>query len=237
MDSWEDFAAFVDIAELTRVCDLLDDRANAIRDGLAADVAGDVADLVGLDSYLVKRIERQDTQSAAILAAERPDKPGLYARTWMAMLVAGLYVRLDEIARQPGLLPDDLPRLKLDFHRVLIAAHEIFDPHHRALLISTATFEAFERGKDKGKADEQSARTGKSQFAVTQRNDQLTRAEFVTWVKAQKAAGANPKTIREVKALSGFKATWLQGANDATLKKWAGAAGFELCRGRPATKK
>ncbi len=224
MKEWEDFSAFGDIAELEHVCELLEESASALRDGITVEVA----DLVGTGSYLMKRLERQDVQSAAILIAERPDRPGLYAETWMAKLIAGLYLRLNEIAERPEYLPDELPRLELDFHKVLIAAHDIFDPHHRAALVAQALADGREAAR--------SERSQQARVAVRFRGDQERKAKFDTWAKERLAAGATANTVEELQGLPGFIHGWSQ-MTEKTLKRWAVAAGFKFKTGRPPKKK
>lgn len=224
MGKWEEFSAFGDIAELEHVCELLEDHASALRAGISVEVA----DLVGSDSTLVRRLEKQDVQSAAILIAERPDRPGLYAKTWMAKLIAGLYLRLSEIAERPECLPDGLPRLELDFHKVLIAAHDIFDPHHRAALVAQALAD--------GRQTARSERSQQSRNAVSSRGDQKKKAEFNNWAKERLAADNRANTVDELQGLSGFKPAWSQ-MTEKTLRKWASDAGFKFRTGRPPKKK
>jgi hypothetical protein len=224
MEEWEEFSAFGDIAVLERVCELLEDRASALRDGIPVEVA----DLVGSDSALVGRLEKQDVQSAAILIAERPDRPGLYAKTWMAKLIAGLYLRLSEIAERPKYLPDELPRLELDFHKVLIAAHDIFDPHHRAALVAQALTD--------GRQNAMNERSQQARDAVRSRGDQKQKAEFDSWAKESLAAGASANTVENLQGLTGFNPAWSK-MSEKTLKKWACDAGFKFRTGRPPKKK
>jgi hypothetical protein len=121
---FEKFAAFGDIGELERVCYLIE---------LAAEENQE--DIGGLIAEIERKIGIQDLLSFAILESERP---GLYPKTWMAGLFTGLYVRLDELAENPRRLRDAMPGLLLDFHKVLIAAHNIYDPKHRATLVAKA---------------------------------------------------------------------------------------------------
>ena len=224
MDIWEDFSAFGDIAELDHVCELLADRASALRGGISVEVA----DLVGPASYLMKMLEKQDAQSSAILIAERPDLPGLYAKTWMSKLIAGLYLRLNELAERPECLPDELPRLELDFHKVLIAAHDIFDPHHRGALVERALTDGWRAAK--------SEQSQQAREAVKARGDQELKTQFIEWAKNRIAAGSTATTINELQGLPDFKVGWSRMA-EKTLKKWAGEAGFCLRSGRPKKKK
>lgn len=126
LPAWEDFAAFGDMGTLMSVCYMFEE---------AAEEGASIASFAGEGSYLIKRLEAQDIHSRDLLESERP---GLYPKTWMAKLIAGLYVRLAEIVERPYLLPDDLPGLLIDFHKVMIAAHEIYDPRHRAKLTAEA---------------------------------------------------------------------------------------------------
>jgi len=127
---WEDFATFREMGELEHVCDLFESAAK--------EDAG-IADIAGENSYLIKRLVAQDIHSRDLLESERP---GLYQKTWMAELITCLYARLDKIVEKPYLLQDDLPDLLLDFHKVMIAAHEIYDPVRRNGLIAKATTDA-----------------------------------------------------------------------------------------------
>lgn len=224
MNDWEEFSAFGDIAELEHVCELLEERANALRDGVTVEVV----DLIGASSTLMKRLEKQDAQSSAILIAERPDRPGLYAKTWMAKLIAGIYLRLNELAERPEYLPDELPRLELDFHKVLIAAHDIFDPHHRAALVAQALAD--------GRRAAESERSQKSRDAVKSRTDQKTKEAFQRWATSVIKAGKTADTVNQLQGLDGFCASWSKMA-DRTLKAWAREAGFKLQTGRPKKKK
>lgn len=224
MKEWEEFSAFGDVAELEHVCELLEERANALRDGIAVEVA----DLVGPDSTLMKRLEKQDVQSSAILIAERPDRPGLYAKTWMAKLVAGIYLRLNELAQRPEYLPAELPRLELDFHKLLIAAHDIFDPHHRAALVAQALTD--------GRQAAESERSQKSREAVKSRGDQKMKEAFMKWADSAIKAGKTADTVNELQGLDGFDASWSM-MTEVTLKAWAKEAGFQLKTGRPKKKK
>lgn len=224
MKEWEDFSTFGDIAELEHVCELLEESAGALRDGITVEVA----DLVGPGSHLMRRLERQDAQSAAILIAERPDRPGLYAKTWIAKLIAGLYLRLNEIAERPEYLPDELPRLELDFHKVLIAAHDIFDPHHRAALVAQALAD--------GRQNAMNERSQQARNAVSSRGDQKQKAAFAHWARGALAAGARVNTVEDLQGLPGFSTAWSR-MTEKTLKKWAVDAGFKFRTGRPPKKK
>jgi hypothetical protein len=129
--NWDDFATFRDMGELEHVCYLFETAAS--------EGWGDVSDIAGGKSYLAERLDAQDRRSHEILEAERP---GLYEKTWMAHLMQQLFNTLYRLRKQPSLLPSELPGLLLNFHKVLIAAHEIYDPVHRAGLIAKATDDA-----------------------------------------------------------------------------------------------
>lgn len=126
---WEKFAAFSDMFELERFCKILADSASAVQKGLSVDLTY----TTGGHSYLIERLQVQDNKCREILEIERP---GLYPRTWEAQLFSRLYVILDEVTDKPSLLPHELPGLQLDFHKVLIAAHDVFEPGRRAKLIA-----------------------------------------------------------------------------------------------------
>lgn len=145
MDTWEEFSAFGDIAELEHVCYLLEEAVKAVHID-----AQHAVEMVGKNSQLTKRLKNQDDRSRAILERERP---GLYQRTWMAHLFRDLYELLDELAKKPLRMPEELPRLLLDLHKVLIAAHDIFDPTHRASIVASAVVEAMQKGKAEAKSE------------------------------------------------------------------------------------
>lgn len=56
----------------------------------------------------------------------------------MAKLFFTLFVRLDELTHNPDKLSSNIDWLCVALHKVLIAAHEVFDPHHRAALVANA---------------------------------------------------------------------------------------------------
>lgn len=129
--SWENFSAFGDTGELGHVCELFETATD--------EEWSDVSGLAGGNSTLTKRLVMQDTASRDLLESERP---GLYPKTWMAHLMQQLYLTLDQITEKPHRLPGELSGLLLNFHKVLIAAHEIYDPRSRAKLIAEAACEA-----------------------------------------------------------------------------------------------
>jgi hypothetical protein len=222
MLSWEKFATFADIGELEHVCELFETAKEEQWTSLA--------DLAGENSHLVIKLVTQDMESAAILEAARP---GLYQKTWIAHLFRSLYVRLDELADKPYLLHDELPALLLDLHKVLIAAHDIYDPSHRAALIEKATASGIEQGKD----EEKNRRSEQSRNAVAQRADQKVKADFTKWVKEKLAAGAQPATINELQEMEGFNPAWSAAVKDQrTLRAWATKAGVSFKSGRPKKK-
>lgn len=128
--AWEDFAAFGDMGELEHVCYMFEE---------AAEEGAGIAHFAGGESHLIKQLLKQHVESFNLLEQERP---GLYQRTWMAEVINSLFVRLDALVRQPQYLPHDLHGLLLDFHKVMIAAHEIYDPRSRAKLVAKAACEA-----------------------------------------------------------------------------------------------
>lgn len=131
---WENFSAFGDLFEIDHVMEMLTDWCEAYpRSQEPADYA------IGEKSLLIERLNMQAREMEWMLERE---KPGLYRRTWCAGLFGEMFVRLDELAEYPGNLKAELPWLKECMFRALIAAHEIFDPVHRAALIAKATCEA-----------------------------------------------------------------------------------------------
>lgn len=131
---WEDFSAFADPFEIDHVMDMLTDWCEAYPD------ANEPVDYkIGEKSLLIERLNLQAREMERALERE---KPGLYRRTWYAGLFGEMFVRLYELAEWPGNLKAELPWLKECMYKTLIAAHEIFDPVHRAKLIAEATTEA-----------------------------------------------------------------------------------------------
>lgn len=223
MIEWEKFSTFGDIGELERVCDLFETAK--------AEEWTSLGDLLGANSYLVKKLGVQDVESARILEIERP---GLYQRTWMAGLFRSLYVKLDELTEKPYLLPGELPGLLIDFHKVLIAAHDIYDQSHRAALVEKATAVGIAAGEEMAKK----ARSMQSKEAVACRTDQKTKAEFIAWGKTAIADGKTAATVKELQAMDGFKPVWSSAvADERTLRKWAKEAGFKFKAGRPKKNK
>lgn len=149
MESWEDFAAFGDINELELICSRLADFDT------------------GADSHLVKMLQRQYDQSRIILEVEYrkflntpkkekgkgcpiPDDdsldkyyPGWYERTGVAQLFGVLFVKLDEVTEFPARLPAEIAGICMGLHKVLIHAHEVFDPVHRAELVEKEASRSF----------------------------------------------------------------------------------------------
>ena len=128
--TWDEFSAFGDLAELEHVCELLRDRAS---ENCLLQVRLDSMTAEG--SLLDKRLQQQARETKAMLEAERP---GLYPRTWMAELFLELFARLDAVTSTPEYLSDNIPWLCEALHKVLIAAHEVFEPSHRATLVAKA---------------------------------------------------------------------------------------------------
>lgn len=194
---------------------------------VAVETPNHVLELIGPGSHLLQRLEHQDRSSAALLEVERP---GLYPKTWMAHLMGGIYVLLGEIAERPARLPDHLSDLEVMLHKVLIAAHDIYDPAHRSMLLAKAVCE--------GSAIAKNQRSQQSRDAVRARRDQKTRADFMDWASAAIAAGKAANTVDELQAMDGFKTSWSLGVKDPkTLRKWAREAGFVFKNGRPKKNK
>lgn len=232
MIEWEKFSAFGDIGELEHVCYLLDQASE--------EKQTDLHDLIGESSHLISKLTEQDRYSAQVLEGERP---GLYPRTWIAHLFSGLYVLLNEIAEKPQLLSAELGRLAIDLHKVMIAAHDIFDPHHRAALIAEGERQAAEKiskaradGEAAGKEQAKSEQSTKARNAVKSRGDQVLKQAFMKWAEPAVSNGANAATVNDLQGLSGFKSEWSK-VSEATLKAWAKEAGFQLKRGRPRKSK
>ena len=215
MNTWENFAAFGDIAELEHVCGLVADNVASAANG------GDLADLTEENSYLRRQLERQDSASRKLIEEERPD---LYARTWMASLFYDIQHQLDDMGKSPTTASAELPGLVLRLHKVLIAGYDVFDPYRRKLLVEAAQ----EAGASRAKA-EQSA---KAKAAVKARGDQVMKKSFLSWASAAIAAGNSASNVNELQALDGFECKWSQKA-PATLKGWAKEAGFTFTTGRP----
>lgn len=224
MDKWEDCSAFGDIAELEHVCHLLDGWADA---GAALrDLTMDGPDyLFGEKSYLIKRLVLQDRQMEELI---EKDHPGLYPRTWMASLFRELFVCLDYLTEKPHLIRERVPWLRESFHKVLIAAHDVFDEHHRAALIAAALIEGA-----KGEAENQ---IQQKRDAVSQRTDQKMKTAFMDWAGNAIKRGASADNVNYLQGLDGFESKW-SGMTDKTLKGWAKDAGFKFKTGRPSKKK
>lgn len=232
MIEWGKFSVFGDIGELEHVCYLLELADEEKRT--------DLSDLIGENSYLIKRLNEQDRLSAEILERERP---GLYPKTWIAHLFSRLYVLLDEITEKPQLLPAALPRLLVDLHKAMIAAHDIFDPHHRAALVAKQaqlTAEQIDKaridGEAAGKDQAKSEQSSKARNAVKSRADQVLKAAFMKWARDALLDGKKADTVNDLQSLSGFVPAWSK-IKDNTLKSWAKEAGFQFKTGRPPKNK
>lgn len=129
LEEFEDFAAFGDIAGLEHVCEIFKYQAD-----LATEYRDQPEYLTGEKSPLIAGLNQQARRTEQILEKKRP---GLYPRTWMASLFWRLFVRLDEVTEFPERLKGELPDLLLDFHKVQIAAHDVFDPASRMSLHTT----------------------------------------------------------------------------------------------------
>jgi hypothetical protein len=127
---WEDFSAFSDPVEIDHVMDMLADWCEAYPD------ANEPVDYkIGEKSLLIERLNLQAREMERVLERE---KPGLYRRTWCAGLFGEMFVRLYDLAEYPSNLKAELPWLKECMFKTLIAAHEIYDPAHRAKLVAKA---------------------------------------------------------------------------------------------------
>lgn len=131
---WESFSAFGDLFEIDHVMEMLTDWCEAYPQSQES-----VDYKIGEKSLLIERLNMQARAMERVLECERP---GLYQRTWCAGLFGEMFVRLDELAEYPGNLKAELPWLKECMLKALIAAHEVFDPVHRADLIAKATTQA-----------------------------------------------------------------------------------------------
>lgn len=166
MDRWEDFAAFGDLGELEHVCGLLEEQA-----GAAEFITAEHC-MTGDDSFLVARLNRQASKTMEILEAVRP---GLFERSWHGKLFAELFVLLDEVTERPSRLPDLIDILCLDLHKVMIAAHDVFDPVHRAALVERAKADDFSSRQTRAAKD----------FPRNRKPSAVTRKALVEVVRSQ----------------------------------------------------
>ncbi|WP_153115789.1 hypothetical protein [Rhodocyclus tenuis] len=220
---WEDFAAFGDVFEIEDLCDKLGELAATdpkIRDPAER--------LTGEKSYLYERIKIQAEASEAILEKE---KPGLFRRTYLHDDLWRLSVLLYEVTEKPYRLAEVLPDIRELLLKALIAAHEVFDPHHRAALVAKAE----EAGRSSGVEAQRAAQSQQAKDAVSKRADQLRKSAFMTWAKAALDAGATARTVEELQGLKDFDPSW-SNSSLQTLKKWSREAGFQFKRGRPSKK-
>lgn len=141
MMEWESFSAFGDIGELEHVCELL-------RETICIDAPpGAANDLVGSGSFLRKRLTMQERETEQILEQERP---GLFPRTWMAHLFNDIARQMFRIEKSQGRAVGEVPGLEINLHKVLIAAHDVFDERHRRNLVAKAEYEARLAAKSDG---------------------------------------------------------------------------------------
>ena len=134
MIEWNNFSAFDGVYELEHVVDLLHDWSAAGADVAKLNSHRNRYDYeTGEKSYLWKRLGIQAAETEAIIEKE---KPGLYPRTDIADNFNKLFFVLDDVAEKPYLLASELPDIVLRLHKVLIYAHDIFDPEHRKELIN-----------------------------------------------------------------------------------------------------
>ena len=219
MDDWTRFSAFGDIGELEHVCSMLEEYADSPLDQGCLDY------ITGEKSFLIGRLNIQAKETERLVELKRL---GLYQRTWIAGLFHDLFCLLDEVTEDPGLLPFVLSDFALGFHKVLIAAHEVFTPVNLEKMIA----EAEKAGKDRGLREVKEVRSISSRKAVGYRKDQQERVAFLDWAKERLLSGDSPSDINQVQALQGFKPSWSQ-RNLEVLKRWSKEAGFKLKAGRP----
>lgn len=129
MTNWDELSAFEDLSDLDHVCKLLSD---AVDDDPAQ--RGSLEYLTGEKSQLLKRLNLQAEKTEEILEAETL---GLYRKTWVADLFQQLFYRLYCLTNNPQELRGDVPWLREALHKVLIAAHEVFDPRRRKALVES----------------------------------------------------------------------------------------------------
>lgn len=168
---WDDFSAFGDIAELEHVCEMLAENAS-----VATEHRDRPEFLTGEKSILVKRLNIQAAAMERLLEQERP---GLYRRTWMAHLFIGLFNRLYDVTERPETLAEEVPTIALELHKVLIAAHHVFDPAQRERLLAVA--EAHSRIREGGKK-------GQEHAYGTPDEKQTRYALWQTWVDSEVSA-------------------------------------------------
>lgn len=130
LPKWEDFSAFVDFGELEHLCHLMEQSAAEI--GEDTEENYDIIRWFYKNSTLIKRISIQHVESEKIIENECP---GLYKRTWIAQEIDALLKFIDTIFDNPDIFPEKLSTLLLYLHKILIAAHEIYNPRHRAAMI------------------------------------------------------------------------------------------------------
>lgn len=222
--AWEDFAAFSEICEIEHECDRL--RGLAATDPAIRDPA---EWLTGEKSYLYERLSIQYLATEEILEKERP---GLFQKIHLRDDMGELFVILDEVTEKPYRLAEELPDIRILLLKTLIAAHEVFDPRHRAALVAKAE----ENGRSIGIAAQRAAQSKQAKDAVSRRGDQVRKAAFMAWAKDAVAAGTTASNIEELQALPGFVPEWSQ-TYIPTLRGWAKEAGFAFKTGRPSKKK
>ncbi len=219
LEAFEDFAAFGDFGELEHVCEMLEEAAAS-----PPEYRHSPEYLTGEKSYLLQRLNQQARRTEEILESERP---GLYRRTWMAALFWRVFVRLDEVTEFPARLKSELSDLLLDFHKVQIAAHEVFDPVSRERLISKAVEEAVEKTKTEEFSDRQKE-------ASAARPDVQKAAAFQSWL-SDKAIPPHTVNLNDIQGMPDFKPEWSQLSTDA-LRRRVMDAGVKLKSGRPSKK-
>ena len=222
MDEWDSVSAFRELFELEHVCEIL--RENA---AVPPECRESPVYLTGDKSPLIEALSRQARYSEKVIETVRS---GLYQRTWIAEVFRRLWYRLDAITEFPERLADELHDIELDLHKILIAAHDVHDPEHRAKLAADA--EA--KGIQAGLVAAENRRSEQSRAAVAERADQKERKDFLEW--GALAAGTGADTVEELQSLPGFNPEWSR-RDLSTLRKWAKEAGFKLKTGRPRKRK
>ena len=133
MIEWNSFSAFDDARELERVVDLLHDWAEAGRTVSEQNPPFNRYDFqTGEKSHLWARLSLQAAETEKILEIE---KPGLYPKTDIADNFYKLFFDLEDVAEKPLLLTQKLSDIVLSLHKVLIHAHEVFNPDHLEIML------------------------------------------------------------------------------------------------------
>jgi len=118
LPKWEDFSAFTDVGDMDHYLYMIEENL-----------------LECIYEELYKRLIIQNEASEKIINAECED---IYTDTWGSLVIGNLLYSLHELLYNPHTYEEKLPYLVIDLHRVYIAAHEIYDPRHRAMIIERA---------------------------------------------------------------------------------------------------